>query len=62
MSPDRQLLYDLRLRLRVEKIYERYCREGKRLTKGEAERWLKSEGWQPAPLANLLKQWGYITD
>ena len=59
MTAGEKLLDDLRHLKRIEKIYERYCREGKRPTKEEAEAWLKSEGWEPAPLANLLKQWGY---
>jgi hypothetical protein len=56
---ERQLLGDFATLLRVEEIYERYCREGKRPTRQEAEEWLKSLGWQPAPLAVLLKKWGY---
>ena len=47
---------------RVQAIYDRYCREGKRPSKEEAEAWLLSEGWQPYPLANLLRRWGYEDD
>jgi hypothetical protein len=55
----RSLLDDFTHLKRVEKIFERYCREGKRPTKEEATAWLESEGWKPAPLANLLRKWGY---
>lgn len=44
---------------RVKKIFERYCREGKRPSRDEAKAWLESLGWQPYPLANLLREWGY---
>ena len=53
------LLDDLLHLRRVEKIFERYCREGKRPTRDEAKAWLESEGWKPYPLANLLREWGY---
>lgn len=59
MNPDQQLLDDFVLLARVKRIFERYCREGKRPTKEECKAWLESEGWQPYPLANLLRQWGY---
>lgn len=53
------LLSDLRTLRRVEEIFARYCRDGKRPTRAEAEAWLRSEGWNEYPLANLLRQWGY---
>lgn len=53
------LLDDLQTLNRVEKIFERYCREGKRPSRDEAMAWLESLGWKPYPLANLLRQWGY---
>jgi len=59
MSAERQFLDDWTMLKRVQKIYERYCREGKRPTKQEAESWLKSLGWKPYPLAELLRRWGY---
>jgi len=52
-------LEDLKLLRRVEEIFERYCREGKRPTRDEVVAWLRSEGWKEDPLANLLRQWGY---
>jgi hypothetical protein len=54
-----RLLEDFVHLKRVQAIFERYCREGKRPSRSEAEAWLKSEGWQPAPLAVLLNRWGY---
>jgi hypothetical protein len=54
-----RLLDDLRLLRRVERIFARYCRDGKRPTREEAAEWLQSLGWKPAPLNNLLAQWGY---
>ncbi len=45
--------------IRVKKIFERYCREGKRPSRDEAKAWLESLGWQPHSLANLLRDWGY---
>ena len=59
MSAEQQLMDDFNLLTRVQKIYDRYCRDGKRPTRAEAEDWLKSLGWQPAPLAMLLAKWGY---
>jgi hypothetical protein len=59
MSAHDQLLSDFRHLLRVEAVYERYCREGHRPTHAEAKAWLQGEGWQPYPLANLLRKWGY---
>jgi hypothetical protein len=59
MSAESQFLDDFRLLNRVQAIYDRYCHEGKRPTRDEAESWLKSLGWQPAPLAVLLSRWGY---
>lgn len=59
MTFGQKLLAKLRHLRRVEKIYDRYCAEGKRLSREEAKSWLESEGWQPRPLANLLRQWGY---
>lgn len=59
MSGERKFLDELRRLNRVEKIFERYCREGKRLSRAEAKAWLESLGWNPYPLANLLRQWGY---
>ena len=53
------LLTDFLHTIRVQKVYDRYCRDGKRPSRAEAEAWLKSEGWQPYPLANLLRKWGY---
>jgi hypothetical protein len=53
------LLDDFRHLLRVEKIFKRYCDEGKRPTRQEAEEWLISEGWNETGRANLLKKWGY---
>jgi hypothetical protein len=50
---------DLRHLTRVERIFERYCREGKRPTKEECQAWLESEGWKPYPLKNLMEKWGY---
>ena len=58
-SPSQNFLDDFRLLRRVQKIYERYCREGKRPSRAEAEDWLRSLGWQPTGLANLLREWGY---
>jgi len=58
----RRLLNDFTHLKRVEAIFERYCREGKRPTLAEAEDWLRSEGWKPAPLAVLLKKWGYTEE
>ena len=55
----RSLVDDFRRLVRVEKIFERYCREGKRPSRDEAKAWLESLGWKPYPLENLLKQWGY---
>lgn len=53
------LVDDFRHLLRVEKIFERYCREGKRPSHAEAKAWLESLAWKPYPLANLLRKWGY---
>lgn len=53
------LMDQIRLLLRVEKIFKRYCDEGHRPTRDEAKAWLESEGWRPEPLANLLREWGY---
>ncbi len=50
---------DLRHLIRIERIFERYLRRGKPPTKEECEAWLKSEGWRPEPMANLMKKWGY---
>lgn len=51
------LLDDFALTIRVKKIFARYCAEGKRPTREEAESWLKSEGWRDP--SHLLQQWGY---
>jgi hypothetical protein len=59
MNADSAFLADLRLLVRVEKIYERYVAEGKRPTRDEAKAWLESLGWKPDPLADLLRRWGY---
>lgn len=59
MSAESKFLDDFALLKRVQKIYERYCREVKRPTRQEAESWLKSLGWKPDPLAVLLQRWGY---
>ena len=59
MDSLQNLLTRFRHLRRVEKIFERYCREGKRPTKEEAADWLRSEGWQEHPMNNLLRQWGY---
>jgi len=48
--------------IRVKKIFERYCREGKRPTRQEAEDWLISEGWQEYGRKNLLLEWGYTEE
>lgn len=61
-AQSRSLLDDFVTLGRVEKIFERYCAEGKRPTKEEAKAWLESLGWQPHPLANLLRKWGYEED
>lgn len=53
------LFDDFRTLIRVKKIFERYCREGKRPSREEAKAWLESLGWKPYPLANLLRDWGY---
>ena len=54
-----RLLDDWRHLIRVEKIFERYCQDGKRPTKEECEAWLKSEGWKEHGMKNLMKKWGY---
>jgi len=59
MTIERRFLDDFRHLGRVNRIFERYCREGKRPSREEAKAWLESEGWQPHPLANLLRKWGY---
>lgn len=56
---EREFLDDFAMLLRVQQIFERYCREGKRPKREEAKAWLESLGWKPAPLANLLREWGY---
>lgn len=53
------LIDDFRTLIRVEKIFARYCAEGKRPTREEAADWLRSLGWQEYPLGNLLRKWGY---
>ena len=59
MTPEQSFLDDFLHLQRVQKIFDRYCAEGKRPTREEAKAWLESEGWQPAPLAVLLAKWGY---
>ena len=59
MNAGQQFLADFVHLLRVKKVFARYCREGKRPSKEEAKAWLESLGWQPHPLANLLREWGY---
>ena len=58
-SAERGLLGDFATLLRVQDIFDRYCREGNRPTHEEAKAWLESLGWKPHPLANLLREWGY---
>jgi hypothetical protein len=53
------LLADMMTLVRVKRIFERYCQEGKRPTREEAADWLKSEGWNEYGMANLLREWGY---
>ena len=53
------LVDQFRTLIRVAKIFDRYCREGKRPSREEAKAWLESLGWKPYPLANLLRDWGY---
>ena len=53
------LIDSMRLLRRVERIYERYVAEGKRPSREECRAWLESLGWQPYPLANLMRRWGY---
>ena len=52
-------LDDFLLLIRVKKIFDRYCLDGKRPSREEAADWLKSLGWQPAPMEKLLRAWGY---
>ena len=52
-------LGDFLLLIRVKKIFDKYCRDGKRPSREEAADWLKSLGWQPAPMEKLLREWGY---
>ena len=52
-----RLLEQFRHLRRVEQIYDRYCREGKRPSRAEAADWLRSEGWEEWPLKNLLDRW-----
>jgi hypothetical protein len=59
MSVADEFFDQLRTLERVRKIFERYCREGKRPSREEAKAWLESLGWKPYPLANLLREWGY---
>jgi hypothetical protein len=54
-----KIIDDLKYLRRVEKIFEKYCAEGKRPTREEAKAWLESLGWKPHPLAHLLRLWGY---
>lgn len=56
------LIEEFRHLLRVQKIFDRYCQEGKRPTREEAKAWLESEGWQTHPLENLLREWGYTEE
>ena len=56
------LLDDFTLLIRVKRIFARYCEDGKRPTREEAAEWLRSLGWKEAPLANLLREWGYDTE
>ncbi len=57
MGADRQFLEDWDLLRRVQQIYDRYVRDGKRPTRAEAEAWLRSEGWEDP--TELLRRWGY---
>lgn len=59
MSATESFLDDWQLLRRVQKIFERYCREGKRPSRADAKAWLESLGWKPTPLTELLKKWGY---
>lgn len=45
--------------MRVEAIFDRYRRDGKRPTRKEAEEWLISLGWNEIGRKNLLEKWGY---
>lgn len=59
MTFGRAFLDKLRLLRRVEQIYRRYCREGKRPSREEAYAWLLAEGWNHEQAENLLREWGY---
>lgn len=56
------LVDDFTRLIRVEKIFERYRREGKRPTRKEAEEWLISLGWNEHGRKNLLLKWGYTEE
>jgi hypothetical protein len=54
-----KFIEEFALLVRVRRIFDKCCLEGKRPSRDEAEAWLRSLGWQPGPLANLLRTWGY---